>query len=88
MRAHINCTAPINGHVMRAVHSIAVPICAPAIDYVAMPGSSSAAPVIRPGPSSEKKRLTGLGFFDASVFDSPQSFSACLLLQARPRVLL
>src|SRR5580700_3376209 len=52
MRAHIICTAAINGHVRRAVHSSLVPSCAPAMEYVAMPdGSSSAAPVIIPGPS-------------------------------------
>jgi len=33
------------------IHSMAYPNCAPAIEYVATPlGSSSAAPVIKPGP--------------------------------------
>ena len=52
MRAHIICTAAISGHVSSAVHSNLVPSCAPAMEYVAMPeGSSSAAPVMIPGPS-------------------------------------
>ena len=52
MRAHIICTAAISGHVSSAVHSSLVPSCAPAMEYVAMPdGSSSAAPVMIPGPS-------------------------------------
>src|SRR5207253_2395090 len=39
------------GQVMSEVHKRLVPNCAPAIEYVAMPdGSSSAAPVISPGP--------------------------------------
>jgi hypothetical protein len=51
MRAHIICTAAINGHVSSAVQSSLVPSCAPATEYVAIPeGSSSAAPVITPGP--------------------------------------
>ena len=52
IRAHMICTAAISGHVTRAVHSSVVPSCAPATEYVAMPdGSSSAAPVMMPGPS-------------------------------------
>src|SRR6202167_5996845 len=52
MRAHIIGTAAISGHVRSAVQRSLVPSCAPAIEYVAMPdGSSSAAPVITPGPS-------------------------------------
>jgi hypothetical protein len=52
MRAHINCTAHINGHETTAIHSSEVPNCAPASEYVVIPdGSSSAAPVISPGPS-------------------------------------
>jgi len=51
MRAHIICTAAIRGQVSNAVQSSLVPSCAPATEYVAMPdGSSSAAPVITPGP--------------------------------------
>jgi hypothetical protein len=51
MRAHIICTAAISGQVSSAVQSSLVPSCAPATEYVAMPdGSSSAAPVITPGP--------------------------------------
>jgi len=54
----------MNGQVMSAVHIIAVPICAPAMEYVAMPdGSSSAAPVINPGPRTAKNRLTKFGLF-------------------------
>ena len=52
MRAHIICTAAISGHVSSAVQRSLVPSCAPAMEYVAMPdGSSSAAPVMIPGPS-------------------------------------
>ena len=53
MRAHIICTAAISGHVSSAVHNSLVPSWAPATRYVAMPdGSSSAAPVMIPGPSA------------------------------------
>src|ERR1700731_844894 len=42
----------MSGQVSSAVHRSLVPSCAPATEYVAMPdGSSSAAPVITPGPS-------------------------------------
>src|ERR1035438_5083585 len=52
IRAHIICTAAISGHVSSAVQRSLVPSWAPATEYVAMPdGSSSAAPVITPGPS-------------------------------------
>src|ERR1700687_5234831 len=52
IRAHIICPAAISGHVRSAVQRSLVPSCAPATEYVAMPdGSSSAAPVIMPGPS-------------------------------------
>jgi len=79
MRAHMNCTQAMNGQVMNAVHSIAVPICAPAMELVAMPdGSSSAAPVINPGPSTEKKRLMRLNLFEAVFFAMLQTFSTCL----------
>ena len=51
MRAHMIWTAAIIGHVRSAVHSSLVPSCAPATEYVAIPdGSSSAAPVMIPGP--------------------------------------
>ena len=51
MRAHIICTAAISGQVSSAVQRSLVPSCAPATEYVAIPdGSSSAAPVITPGP--------------------------------------
>src|SRR5450755_4508709 len=53
IRAHIICTAAISGHVRSAVQRRLVPSCAPATEYVAMPdGSSSAAPVMTPGPSA------------------------------------
>src|ERR1700733_7980418 len=42
------------------VHSSPVPNCAPTWEYVAMPlGSSSEAPVIRPGPSFARNPLPG-----------------------------
>ena len=55
MRAHIICTAAMSGHVSNAVQRSLVPSCAPATEYVAIPeGSSSAAPVMMPGPSDFK----------------------------------
>jgi hypothetical protein len=49
--AHAIWTAIISGHVKAALQSRDVPKEAPAIEYVAMPeGSSSAAPVMTPGP--------------------------------------
>src|SRR4051812_18385914 len=54
-RAHMICTAAIKGNENRAVHKDAYPNAAPVTEYVEMPdGSSSAAPVISPGPRSEK----------------------------------
>jgi hypothetical protein len=51
MRAHISWTAIIIGTVINATQSRPKPRLAPAIEYVAMPdGSSSAAPVMIPGP--------------------------------------
>ena len=45
------------GQVRNAVQRRLVPSCAPAMEYVAIPeGSSSAAPVMRPGPSAERRR--------------------------------
>src|SRR5437588_7130914 len=59
--AQVSRAAIINGKVNKAVHSVAKPSEAPATAYVPMPeGSSSEAPVIRPGPRSLKKRLTRL----------------------------
>jgi hypothetical protein len=44
----------------RVGHSSDVPSCAPAIEDVAIPdGSLSAEPVVKPGPSTDKKRLSG-----------------------------
>src|SRR2546427_1192734 len=52
MRAQTSCTAIISGSVSTAVHNVAYPNDAPATAYVAIPlGSSSDAPVTRPGPS-------------------------------------
>src|SRR5512138_2377570 len=57
MRALTIWMAAISGSVNTTVHSTAKPNCAPAWEYVAMPlGSSSAAPVIRPGPSCRRRR--------------------------------
>jgi hypothetical protein len=56
MRAHISWTAVISGKDRIAVQSGRYPNEAPATEYVETPdGSSSAAPVIRPGPRSLKK---------------------------------
>src|SRR5437660_12865485 len=52
MRAQTSCIATISGNVSTAVHKDAYPNDAPATAYVAIPlGSSSDAPVTRPGPS-------------------------------------
>ena len=52
MRALTSWMPTISGYVNTTVHSVSRPNCAPACEYVAMPdGSSSAAPVISPGPS-------------------------------------
>jgi hypothetical protein len=49
--------AAINGSVKSMVQVSAYPNCAPACEYVAIPlGSSSAAPVISPGPSAVATR--------------------------------
>src|SRR5882672_2923331 len=54
-RAHIICTALIRGNENSAVQRGAYPNAAPVTEYVEIPdGSSSAAPVIRPGPRLEK----------------------------------
>src|SRR5450631_877230 len=51
----------MSGQLRGAVQSSLVPSCAPATEYVAMPeGSSSAAPVIMPGPSDFKSNRTHL----------------------------
>ena len=52
MRPAIFWISTIKGKVKIAIHSIASPNLAPAIEYVAMPEiSSPEAPVIKPGPS-------------------------------------
>ena len=54
-RAHMSCTPAISGNEKSAVHSGAYPNDAPVTEYVEMPdGSSSAAPVTKPGPSPAK----------------------------------
>src|SRR5437764_456300 len=68
MRAHIICTAAISGHVRKAVQIRLVPNCAPAIEYVAMPeGSSSAAPVMRPGPRLPQNLFRTFGLWWAAM---------------------
>src|ERR1019366_844739 len=53
----ISWMTAINGYVKRRVHVIAKPNCAPAWEYVAIPlGSSSDAPVMRPGPRTLRRR--------------------------------
>jgi hypothetical protein len=53
----------MSGQVMNAVQSMVVPSWAPAIEYVAIPdGSSSAAPVMRPGPRTDTSRRISEGF--------------------------
>src|ERR1700733_5966901 len=59
MRAHMPCTTAIIGVVISASHSIDSPVVAPATEYVEMPeGSSSAAPVMMPGPRFRRKWTT------------------------------
>lgn len=49
--AQMNCIAVIIGNVISAIHSVEKPVDAPVTVYVPMPeGSSSDAPVIKPGP--------------------------------------
>jgi hypothetical protein len=66
----------MRGQVINAVHSNAVPCCAPAMEYVAMPdGSSSAAPVVNPGPKTEKNRRTIFDFpFRPTLFVIGESY--------------
>src|SRR5579862_1129921 len=57
-RAQISWIAAMRGNEKSMVHSIPMPNCAPTCEYVAMPlGSSSAAPVIKPGPSLQRIAL-------------------------------
>jgi hypothetical protein len=54
----------INGKVKRAVHKVEKPNCAPACEYVAIPdGSSSLAPVMRPGPNERRNASSFEGDF-------------------------
>ena len=58
MRALISWITHISGYVKSKVHVMENPNCAPACEYVAMPlGSSSAAPVMAPGPSARSNWL-------------------------------
>lgn len=51
VRSQISWTAAMSGNVKNATHSMANPNLAPVCAYVAVPeGSSSDAPVTRPGP--------------------------------------
>ncbi len=51
----------MSGKVITAVQSVVNPNAAPAVEYVPIPdGSSSAAPVISPGPSCRKNRRIAL----------------------------
>ena len=60
--AQRNWITDMSGKVTSAVQRVAYPSGAPAIEYVPIPeGSSSAAPVIKPGPNVFKKRLSRLG---------------------------
>src|SRR5262249_33027332 len=60
MRAQVIWTTAMRGQVTPMVQSRDVPRAAPALEQVAMPeGSSSAAPVISPGPSDERRRRMG-----------------------------
>src|ERR1035437_4733871 len=59
-------TAVCMGSIAMVVQSVAKPYCAPAWAYVPMPeGSSSDAPVIRPGPRALPRRLKA--FFSALI---------------------
>lgn len=82
MRTHMNWTHPISGHVRTAVQSIDVPSCAPTIEYVATPdGSSSAAPVTKPGPNTEKNLRIRPGCFGtegASLIGFPSTRTVLL----------
>src|SRR6202167_6060696 len=65
----------MSGHVRSAVQRSLVPSCAPATEYVAMPdGSSSAAPVITPGPSdfnSNRVHRAGANFVTKELDRKP-----------------
>ena len=89
MRAHIICTAAISGHVSSAVQRSLVPSCAPAMEYVAIPdGSSSAAPVMIPGPSdfsSDRSQRDGADFGKEELgwaFPSDQALTRFSLVTA------
>lgn len=77
MRAHISCTTAIRGNVSAASHNSWKPYCAPVCEYVAMPdGSSSDAPVVRPGPrlcQYARPRCNTVIFFFLPTSDSTVS---------------
>jgi hypothetical protein len=54
-RAAVSCTAEASGSETNAVHTRSKRNAAPTCEYVPIPaGSSSAAPVTKPGPSRRK----------------------------------
>src|SRR5947207_11417793 len=70
MRAQTSCTATINGSVSSAVHNVAYPNDAPATAYVAIPlGSSSEAPVTRPGPSFFRNEASTAAILPVHLLD-------------------
>jgi hypothetical protein len=60
----------MSGNVMSAVQRVESPYAAPACEYVAIPeGSSSLAPVTRPGPRIfQKRKSLDEEFFLFSIF--------------------
>src|SRR5262245_46326754 len=76
--AQMNWIAHIIGNVAAAVHSGASPSEAPACAYVPIPeGSSSDAPVTRPGPRTRRNRRTG--FFSRATLASSDSAGGWLI---------
>src|SRR5260370_19736327 len=64
--AQVSSTADSKGKVKRAVQRVAKPSEVTATAYVpTLEGSPFEAPVIRPGPSTLKKRL--IGFFSSTI---------------------
>src|SRR5947209_5580529 len=80
IRPQASCTASSNGTWYSAVHNWPNPNCAPVCEYVAIPdGSSSAAPVITPGPSI-RRNLTNPLLLD--FFDSRCAGTCCVVILA------
>ena len=68
IRTAISCTAIISGKVKGIVQSIELPVLAPAIEYVAIPdGSSSEAPVTKPGPNRCQNFFSFLKTLDIDI---------------------